>query len=57
MITGVQYQVINAPRPLHVTVIERWEMFWIMCMSLGKAPLWAGLNAQFNKDELPLQYG
>ena len=55
-ISTFEYQVKQVPRPLHTTSVENKDMIWMMCLSLGKTPMWAGWNACITDDPLPTQH-
>ena len=55
-ITTFEYQVKQIPRPPHLSSVEYKYMIWMICLSLGETPMWAGWNAQFTEDPLPTQH-
>ena len=55
-ITSFQYQVKQIPRPPNLTEVESKDMIWMICLSLGETPMWAGWNVLITDDPLPPQH-
>jgi hypothetical protein len=55
-VSTFEYQHRTIDRPLHVTDMERRDMFWMISMALGPTPMWTGWNAQLTEDILPQQH-